>query len=67
MSLDLIEEKEINNIAQEIDALLESCFALGLSLEDRIEIISELLIEKFNLEVYISYENEIEGIDKLYK
>ena len=42
--------KEIDLIAREIDATLEGCFAMGFHLDDRAEIISELLMEKFGID-----------------
>jgi hypothetical protein len=56
--------QELKDIAQEIDATIESCFALGFHLEDRVEIISEILIEKFHIIVEGNTEAFLEGIDK---
>jgi hypothetical protein len=47
----LITEEDLSNIAKELDAVFESTFALGFPLEDRVEIISEVLVDKFGLQI----------------
>ena len=53
--------KELDEVAREIDATIESCFALGFDLEDRIEIIIEILKDKLGIEETLSNEEYLEG------
>ena len=53
--------KELDEAAREIDATIEVCFALGFDLEDRIEIIIEILKDKLGIEGTLSNEEYLEG------
>ena len=53
--------KELDEAAREIDATIEGCFALGFDLEDRIEIIIEILKDKLGIEETLSNEEYLEG------
>lgn len=53
--------KELDGVARELDATIEGCFALGFDLEDRIEIIIDILKDKLGVEETLSNEEYIEG------
>ena len=48
--------KELDEAAREIDATIEGCFALGFDLEDRIEIIIEILKDKLGINDFAECE-----------
>jgi hypothetical protein len=53
--------KELDEAAREIDATLEASHSLGIDLEDRIEIILEILRDKLGIEGTWSNEDMVQG------
>jgi hypothetical protein len=53
--------KELDETAREIDATLEASHSLGIDLEDRIEIILEILRDKLGIEGIWSNEDIVQG------